>query len=70
MHLENVPIETYNISLESTQNEQQYGATVTCTEGKEKEKKVMVIRILFFFKCGGVFGGGKSSLNLPRRCFP
>ena len=27
-----MPIETFNISFESTQNKQQYGAKITCTE--------------------------------------
>ena len=29
---ENVPIETFNISFESTQNKQQYGTNITPTE--------------------------------------
>ena len=29
---ENVPIETFNISFESTRNKQQYGTKITCTE--------------------------------------
>ena len=37
---EKVPIETFNTSFESTQNEQQYGTKITCTE----VRKVMVIR--------------------------
>ena len=28
----NVPIETFNISFESTQNRQQYGSKITCNE--------------------------------------
>ena len=39
--LENVPIETFNISFESTQNKQQYGTKITCTEARTK---VMVVR--------------------------
>ena len=27
-----MPIETFNISLESTQNKEQYGTKITCTE--------------------------------------
>ena len=27
-----MPVETFSISFESTQNKQQYGATITCTE--------------------------------------
>ena len=37
---QNVPIETFNISFESTQNMQPYGTKITCTEVK---KKVMAI---------------------------
>ena len=29
---QNVPIETFNISFESTQNKQQYGTKITSTE--------------------------------------
>ena len=29
--LENVPIETFNITFESTQSKQQYGTKITCT---------------------------------------
>ena len=32
----NVPIETFNISFESTQNKQQYGTRITCTDVKGK----------------------------------
>ena len=32
---ENVPIEISNISIESTQNKQQYGTKITCTEVRE-----------------------------------
>ena len=35
---ENVPIETFNISFESTQNKQQHGTKITCTEVRKKEK--------------------------------
>ena len=31
---ENVPIETFNISIESTQNQQQYGTKITCTKAR------------------------------------
>ena len=31
---ENVPIGTFNISFESTQNKQQYGTIITCHTGK------------------------------------
>ena len=37
-----VPIETFNISFESTQNKHHYGTKSTCTE--VREKKVMMIR--------------------------
>ena len=40
---ENVPIETFNISFESTRNQQQYGTKITCTDIR-KEGVVMVIR--------------------------
>ena len=33
---ENVPIETFNISFESTQNMQQYGTKIACTEVRKK----------------------------------
>ena len=33
---ENVPIETFNISFESTQNKQHYGTKITCTEVRKK----------------------------------
>ena len=33
---ENVHIETFNISFESTQNNQQYGTKITCTELRGK----------------------------------
>ena len=36
-------IETFKISFESTQNNQQYGTKITCTEVR---KKIMVIRNL------------------------
>ena len=39
--LENVPIETFNISLESTENKQQYG---TKMQEQEEGKKVEMIR--------------------------
>ena len=31
-----VPIETFNVSFESTKNKQQYGAKITCTEVRIK----------------------------------
>ena len=34
---ENVPITTFNKSLESTPNKQQYGANIICTEVREKQ---------------------------------
>ena len=37
---ENVPIKTFNMSFESSQNKQQYGTQTTCIEARGK---VMVI---------------------------
>ena len=34
-----MPIETFNIPFESTQNKQQYGTKITCTEIKVKKIK-------------------------------
>ena len=42
-----MPIETFNISFKNTQNKQQYGTKITCTEGREK--KVMESRTFFLF---------------------
>ena len=48
-----MPIETFNISLESTLNKQQYGSKITCTGGKSNGK----LKFNFFFKLG--FGGAR-----------
>ena len=45
---------TFNITFESTSNNQQYGIKFTCTEVR---KKVMVIRNVIQFGGGGGGGG-------------
>ena len=37
--LENVPVETFNISSEGTQNKQHYATNMTCTEVRKKKEK-------------------------------
>ena len=37
---ENVPIETFNVLFESTQNKQQYGTKITYTEVRGKVKVI------------------------------
>ena len=52
-----MPTGTFNISFESTQNKQQYGTKITCSEAR---KKVMVIRNVIQLlggEGGGVFSG-------------
>ena len=39
-----MPIETFNISVESTQNKQQYGTKITCTGGRGGGGGFIVIR--------------------------
>ena len=45
--LRNVSIETFIISFEATQNKQQYGTKITCTE---LGKKLWQIRNVIFYK--------------------
>ena len=52
----NVPIETFNISFESTQNKQQYGTNLTCTEVRLEEKNMENKN--YILKIGGGGGGG------------
>ena len=42
-----MPIETFNISFESTQNKQQYGTKITCTEvrGKVMTSRNLILKI-------------------------
>ena len=37
---ENEPVEIFNISFESTQNKQQYGPKIICTEVRKKFKMI------------------------------
>ena len=65
----NVPIETFNISFESTQNKQQYGTKITYLW--EREEKIMAITNLLIFmvltysppKCR--FDCSKNTSNMP-----
>ena len=46
---ENVPIETFSISFESTQNKQQYGTKITSTEVRKKAMVITnVLKLLSF----------------------
>ena len=57
--LKNVPIETFSISFESTQNKQRYGMKITCTEVRGKSYG--------HFKCDNKihgFGGFRSLVPL------
>ena len=47
-----VPIETFNISLESTQNKQQYDTKITCTEVRGKSYGYFKNSCIFFFFFG------------------
>ena len=44
-----MPIETFNTSLESTQNKQQYGTKITGTElgrGEKREKVILSLNLI------------------------
>ena len=53
-----MPIETINISFESTQNMQQYGNKITCTQVRKKMVIRNLIKKIFFFFWKGGGGGG------------
>ena len=56
-----VPIETSNISFEGTQNMQQYGTKITCTDARRK--KLILKFVLKNWDCGE---GRLTSLMQPR----
>ena len=48
---ENVPIETFNISFESTQNKQQYDTKITCTEVRWVLVTLMLVHVSSMKMC-------------------